>query len=425
MTHQTEQTLWTEFLKKLELQNAPILYVSNHCTDIRIYDKGSSVVKVRRITVSSSRRRVNALIDEYVILKQLAAADIKQIPVPLKYSNDVHFEALECSKIPALPGKDPTLKHKRELFLPLIATIRFVANLNANGFSHGDIHSANIGINTEGRLSCFDFDQALKASALQCFLRDFFGITVEGCASHSAIIDRLLFNQLNKVTSKARRALGLNQKLKRNLLNNYQDRCEASSNERLRKLAKAWDIAKDSNASNPGVPLAYYSIDIDGIHFPGQRPWPLRWDCIRKNVDFSGQRFLELGCNMGMFSIHARASGAASCHGVDIDPTITVAASLAAEAFGCDATFSNVDFDSPEPWEDALQDHDIVSCLSVLYWVKDKPRLAKFLGGFKQLLFEGHATGEEDCNFVSGMGFKTVRLIGVTERNRPLIHGIK
>jgi hypothetical protein len=73
----------------------------------------------------------------------------------------------------------------------------------------------------------------------------------------------------------------------------------------LVSLAQAWEIAARSQASFPGLQLAYYSLDVAGINFPGERPWVQRWNSLRANVNFKGKRFLELGCNLGLLSIHA------------------------------------------------------------------------------------------------------------------------
>ena len=275
------------------------------------------------------------------------------------------------------------------------------------------------------RFLVFDFDQALQAPPFSCFLRDWLGFTIDGCPSHCSVVDRMFFNQILKAKRKLFHVFGKKISARRNPLHNFRKRCDAVRNPKLLQLADAWELAQKSNASNPGSLSAYYSLDVDGIHFPGQRPWPLRWDAIHKNVDLRNKRFLELGCNMGLLSIHAKLSGAEMCHGVDIDLDITKAAKLVAKAFDSEIIFSNVDLDLHENWESKLSNYDVVSCLSVFYWIKDKPRLSKFLSGFKEIIFEGHATGKEDIEFVKSLGFSSVTTIAITERNRPLIHGTK
>ncbi len=65
---------------------------------------------------------------------------------------------------------------------------------------------------------------------------------------------------------------------------------------------------------------------------------------------------------------------------------------------------------------------DIVFALSVLNWVKDKERLLKFLGRYREVIFEGHDSVAVETERFKQVGFGHITLIAVSERDRPLLH---
>jgi len=163
-------------------------------------------------------------------------------------------------------------------------------------------------------------------------------------------------------------------------------------------------------------------------YFPGERPWIERWNVLQNITLFSGKKILELGCNMGLLSTflikEKRAAGAMA---VDIDQDILQCAEKVSAAFGVDLQRQQVNFDSPGDWETELADFqpDIVFALNVLNWVEDKDRLMRFLGRFQEVIFEGHDDVETESKRFKEVGFNTIDLISMTERDRPILHCIK
>jgi 2-polyprenyl-3-methyl-5-hydroxy-6-metoxy-1,4-benzoquinol methylase len=193
---------------------------------------------------------------------------------------------------------------------------------------------------------------------------------------------------------------------------------------KLKKLLDAWKLAQKSNASAPALPLAYYAIDFEEYHFPGERPWNERWNRFESITDYSGKTILELGCNMGLLSIHLlKEARAAKCIGVDHDKKILESAKLISEVFGVDPVFMQINFDSNKNWESELLSHNIniVFALNVLNWVNDKDRLLKFLSNFPEVIFEGHDTTEVERKRFRQIGFNTIEEIGYSERERIIL----
>ena len=193
----------------------------------------------------------------------------------------------------------------------------------------------------------------------------------------------------------------------------------------LKSVQWAWKLAQSSDASSPGVQVAYYSYDFQGIHFPGERPWKDRWQVLGNITDFNGKRVLELGCNMALLSSSLlKEKKAKAALAVDIDGKILESAKLVASALGVMPKFRQQDLDSPEDWETELSNFkpDLVFALNVLNWVKDKDRLIRFLGRFNELIFEGHDSVEIESERFRKAGFKDIRLVTTTERSRPVLH---
>jgi ubiquinone/menaquinone biosynthesis C-methylase UbiE len=173
--------------------------------------------------------------------------------------------------------------------------------------------------------------------------------------------------------------------------------------------------------------MAYYSLTIDGIYLPGERPWRPRWEQLRGATSLRGKRVLELGCNMALFSSFAIAEESAACAmAVDADARILKAAALVTRACNAQVELVCQDFDE-QGWEDRLASFrpDVVTALSVVQWVADKDRFLQFLGRFPELLYEGHDPVDIERARLLGAGFDRVELIGESERSRPLLRATR
>ena len=193
----------------------------------------------------------------------------------------------------------------------------------------------------------------------------------------------------------------------------------------VKKLRKAWELAQLSNANSPGQCVSYYSLEFEGYEFPGERPWSTRWELLQSVTDFQGKRVLEIGCNLALLSCCLlKDSGASDAIAVDYDSTILKAASLAAEAHNVTPVFVQQDLNSKEDWESRLNAYnpDLVVALSILNWIDDKERFVAYLGQFDEVIFEGHDSFEKEGERFKKVGFEVIRLVGMSERARPILY---
>jgi hypothetical protein len=433
MNYQQEQQEWDKFITQEVGVNAKLLNVSLYSSDCRIYSLADSIFKIRRLTPASMRFRLNSLEDEYLILSHLKS--ISAVPKPLHYKRLGMWEIIEMTAMSPLPAHDPTFGAPRESMKDFMEVIKFAWSINKLGCSHGDLHGHNIGRNVQGELSAFDFDQAIIGNPILCWLRDFLGIGTYARPTDISLLRRArslrIIFPLLKVYQLSKQLLrtiirrnGSNRIISTFTRINLKDHVVLLNDHKMNLLAEAWVIASKSNASSPETPIAYYSLDIDGINFPGERPWILRWHSIKQKIDFKGKKLLELGCNLGLLSIHAKIIGASSCLGIDIDPDIVRAASLAAYAFETEVKFKQLNLDDSFKWEDELAGYDIVSALSVMHWVKNKERLWAFLSKQKEVLYEGHESDTKSAQNLKKAGFTKISVIGQSERGRNIFHAI-
>ena len=434
MNYQNEQVEWSNFIFENLGQDVNLLSVSVSSSDCRVYQSRDSIFKIRKLTPSSVRGRLNSLEDEFLILKSLAA--LAEIPKAKRYVRQGLWELLEMTACPAIPIHDPTLVNPREKLMDFIRLAKLVLKLNRYGCSHGDFHFYNAGVNVEKGISLFDFDQAQLAHPIHCFVRDFLGIGRYARPDDISLLKRSknveyiwpIVKSLVVLKKLGLHTIRLFQKkpLKSSVAPlGLQARAAITEDQNLVRLAAAWDVAAGSNASSPGIAHAYYSIDIDGINFPGERPWVLRWQNISNCVNFNNKRFLELGCNMGLLATHAKMNGAAECLGLDVDSDILRAAKMVANAFDVAVNFQQHNLDDPRTWESDFSDYDIVSALSVMYWVKDKQRLWNFLGRHQELIYEGHEPDSVAERNLKNAGFNSIQKIGFSERGRSLFYANK
>jgi 2-polyprenyl-3-methyl-5-hydroxy-6-metoxy-1,4-benzoquinol methylase len=434
LTYWQEQDDWMQFVEENVGRGAKLLSVSALSSDNRIYEHEGSVFKIRRITPASIRGRLNSLEQEYLILDRLR--DIPFLPIPLGYKRTGEWEMLRMAQLDTIPAFDPTFGPPKEKIANFFEVMKFAWCLNRKGCSHGDYHSENVGINNSGDLSVFDFDQSTLGHPLHCLVRDFLGI---GNLSRPTDVSLFKRSQNVQYIWPLARAWYQFKRLIRfvlahfHILNPKQSteiqflkvRATLTGNFSIEKLADAWTKAAISNASSPGKVIAYYSLDVGGMNFPGERPWLSRWNTINRNVDFNGKRFLELGCNMGLLAIHAKIQGATACLGIDVDTEVLKAASAASKAFGTEVDFRNLNLDAKRDWESELTGYDIVSALSVMQWVSDRERLWRFLAKQRALLYEGHESPELAKTKLANLGFQHISTLGVSERGRLLIYATK
>jgi len=152
--------------------------------------------------------------------------------------------------------------------------------------------------------------------------------------------------------------------------------------------------------------------------------WSERWSRLKNVSSYSGKNILELGCNMGLLSIHLlKEAGAEKCIGVDHDKKILESAKLISEVFEVNPVFKQVNFDSTKDWESNLLLHniDIVFALNLLNWVNNKDRFLRFLSNFPEIIFEGHDTPKVERKRFEQIGFNTIEEIGYSERERIIL----
>lgn len=396
--------------------------ISNFDSNRRAYITPRFVVKVSGLELKSvDYSRSLTLKNEHQTLEKLHGLFV--VPVAKKFIQAKDFQCLVLNRFDGIELGAATINAFKRV-LVLWKVFYGLVRISFRGISHNDICPRNILISNTGEIKIIDFDQSSNHSVGIAFLNSIFGLEIQGAKSHFSFM-RLLKKSLKyllpqKVIKVYRAMVGKNY---REDVIEQLPMLPNGASEELKKVYSAWKIAQQSDASSPGFNYAYFSYVYDGIRFPGERSWQVRWEKLQSLSDYSGKRILELGCNMGLLGAYLiKEKEAESVLGIDNDPKIIEAAKLLDSVFDVRVERQVVDLNSPENWEDALEDFkpDIVFVLNVLNWVNDPMRLLTFLGRFSEVIFEGHDIREVESKRFEAVGFNDIKYVGLSERNRPI-----
>lgn len=402
------------------LDNIIFISESKFDSSRKTYLYNNLIIKARKKSEDTTQRlRQNTLKQEYELLKDCNG--IGGVPNAFYYFDDNNYELLFISFLPgvSLSSLKVSIVNLGKI---LIKLSRILYHLSVHKISHNDIVPENILITDNFQVSLIDFDQATKSNFTAAFLRQFTGINIgESKVNYSLIT--VVKDYIKKKFPKA--AFQINKFMGKKFPEiEPLPELKKDDDPKLKDLLKAWKLAQKSNASSPGVPIAYYGLEYSGVYFPGERPWIKRWNELKDISDYPGKTVLELGCNMGLLSTfllkHAKAR---KCIGIDYDKEILETAKIISKVFEANLELRQVNFDSTTNWEDELLSFkaDIVFALNVLNWVKDKERFLRFLSKFNEVIFEGHDLPENEKNRFKQFGFTSIEEIGYSERERIIL----
>jgi serine/threonine protein kinase len=267
--------------------------------------------------------------------------------------------------------------------------------LHERGVAHRDLMPDNVLVDRQGAVHLIDFDQAAIVSPGAARALDFRATAADGVHPCRGFARDLI------------PALRLEEE--------YADIATA-----LREL---WRRAARSDANSPGQEIAYYSWTFGDLELRGERPWRQRWQLIREVLlpYLPDARILDLGCNMGMLSLHCLLGGASQVTGVDRESDIVECATQLASIAGKELNGRSGDLNDPVfVSELGSASYDVAIALSVVHWLENKTPVLELLSRVPVVLFEGHLTPSEEMQGLRNIGFSDVKLIGYSDRLRGL-----
>jgi hypothetical protein len=412
-----EQEEWAAFVAQTLDQDAWLFYVSPLDSDRRLYRFGDRIAKVRRLhdaSRQSARQYGQELSAETAILQHLA-----KVPAMNRSPAYQRWEEWEVLAIDFVEGQPFSEEWHRRGLLGKVAlahhAARAILGVNLAGVCHDDIVASNLLVDHCGNVQLVDFGNATFWHPLRAIWREWNGLLF----SRHGLAGRLLKCALLRVFPGAQ-SVYRRVKLRRVTPLSIGVTGDAD----LTALEEAWRATARWNTTG-GAWLAYSSLTVAGEHFPGSRPWLLRWTRISEVASFSGKRILGLGCSTGLFCSFAMLAGARACHGVDSDRALIDAAHKIASAFGVAPSFEVANLDSDDPWEKRWRGADLVVAMSIMEWVNDRERLLRFLGEHQELLYEGHDSLGIELDRLRRVGFKSISMVMMSERGRPVLYARK
>jgi 2-polyprenyl-3-methyl-5-hydroxy-6-metoxy-1,4-benzoquinol methylase len=312
------------------------------------------------------------------------------------------------------------LGYSRRQWLGPLRMLRLLSEIlqfSYKGIVHGDIRLDNVFWNGN-RVLLIDFDQTFQApttGAIRANIVGPWGGLRRRSAAKRGLVDTLV-EPLKKVLRAS--VSTMRHARQRPILLPTR---RAAKRENASELREIWRAARRSDASAPGVPLAYYELTHRGLVFPGERPWNPRWETLRGVLDWKGKSVIEIGCNMGLLSTYlVSQAGASATVGLDHDPEIVVTARRLSRWMEASAArFEQLDLNRHE---DLLRlqnmNADVVTVLNVLNWVAQPEEVVRHLPSAEVLLLEAHS--EQELSLLASAGFVNATRIGITERDRGL-----
>ncbi|RYD61687.1 MAG: methyltransferase domain-containing protein, partial [Verrucomicrobiaceae bacterium] len=311
---------WTEIERQLPAGAMLLSDCPNSGGMNRVYRAGTSVLKVAKHSVGSPKPL--SLEAEYHVLRRLEG--IAGAPQHAEFTSHPAFDVLGYNFVEGtLLGEylKSQTSGRRECFRILASLTQLLEQLHARGVAHRDLMPDNVLVDNQGGVHLIDFDQATITAPEAAHAVDFPGEARDGVHPCRAFTRDLL------------PALGVSEEYNR-----------ISTD--LRAL---WQRAARSNANSPGQDIAYYQWNFGGLTLPGERPWLQRWQLIRPAIQslLPGARVLDLGCNMGMLSLHCLLHGAERVTGVDHEADIVECAAQLASIAGVQLNARHGDLNDP------------------------------------------------------------------------------
>lgn len=412
-----EQEDWRTFVDANLGEHAHLIYISPADSDRRVYRVGDRIAKIQRCSGSKTRHG-QELASEYAALASLQRNPrLDRHPV---LEERAEWGVLWCDYV---EGEPLTELWQRvgvwgKVVLAL-RTARAVARLHRGGVAHVDMQAPNYVGDERGEIKAIDFGDAVVRHPVRAAVAD---------------VRRFLFGRYGLAQRVAKgvflRLWPNSQQLYRSFKLRRVEPFSAISLADLdgggepRLLEAGWRRAARWNTT-AGKWLAYSSLTIGGVHFPGWRPWLLRWTWIRDAVSFEGKTVLDLGCNVGLFCCFALLEGARSAVGVDAEASALEAARLTAAGLGVAPTFLLMRIGGEDGWASRLPKADIVAAMSIAEWVDDRKALFAYFSTVPELVYEGHDSVGVEQDRLRGAGFGHVEALGVTERGRMLFHATR
>lgn len=175
-------------------------------------------------------------------------------------------------------------------------------------------------------------------------------------------------------------------------------------------LKECWKIPTGGSRND-----SYNRIMVNGELFDGERDWDVRWNFIKDAYPFEGKRILELGCNISLVSVYlSKFRNIASATTVEFQKHIERARDLFQRAFHINSIRNlHVDLNKHPNYEDALgYDYDVVFCLSVIRFLKDRNKMMTYLSKFDNVIYETISVPEPDIAMFAEYGFTNYTILG-------------
>jgi 2-polyprenyl-3-methyl-5-hydroxy-6-metoxy-1,4-benzoquinol methylase len=319
----------------------------------------------------------------------------------------------------------------------LLQVLDIIFTLGSKEVLHRDIRIENIRVHG-GCVRLIDFNRAISIPDLHQDISknsDIIGVGENIIPSHE--------NPMVQPQSFSRLVEYINQKFKSqfqvsNLMSDYKinnRRYKSMDAKQLLSLIRQSRATGDKRIWDTDKHIPYYTFKFMGESIKGERKLEDRLE-ILNYPHMEGKKYLDLGCNLGLFSTNAvEHLGASLAAGIDHDPKIIECARIIAKERSCDGKtifIASSLMDISAEWlllKTGFSTFEYVSCFSVFRHIQKNGQgaLYSFLETVSEICssnfyFENcsNKPTSQIIKFLKRRGFRQIVFLGKSERNRDI-----
>jgi SAM-dependent methyltransferase/predicted Ser/Thr protein kinase len=422
--YKEQEGRWDSFIEKYYANSEILRWGTNH----RVYRNNKRAIKVEWKEGVSADKKLR-LEYEYEILKSIEGKASTLNPNYKCIDGDWHV--IEMDFLDGESLEDLILQGKASK-VSIYTLFKKIFLISCAGVFYKQFRARHIFQSANGDIGFVDFGHSVFTSPLIALYKNISLVSINNWSIKAgrfmSIVIEILRNKKNiaanmeklrnqkALTSYSRKSLRPKSALPEGLNTNPGDRIAAKHISKLEgSLVKA--IQENKKAA-----LDTFQYQLCGYGMTGYRDWGCVWDFIRRNIDFSGKRILDLGCGIGAVAAFSRLERSKNVLSIDNDKHLLSAAKNYSLAFGVsDNTYQYFDWIKENVESELHYEADIVTALSFRLEEIQEDNLIEFLTQYPEIIWQIKNIKIVE-NRLRDKGYKYFKVLTRSQSNRYIIY---
>ena len=419
-----QEVRWDSLIEKYYCNSEILRWGANH----RVYKNNSRVIKIEWKEGINADKKLR-LEYEYEILKSIEGKVFILNPDYKCIDGDWHV--IEMDFLDGESLEDLILQGKASK-VSIYTLFKKLFLISCAGVFYKQFRARHIFQSANGDIGFVDFGHSSFTSPLIALYKNislfsinnwsikagrFISIAIEILRNRKDITLSIeKFRHEKAMTSYARKSLRPKSALPEGLNTNPGDRVAANH------ISKLEDSLIKAIHENKKTALDTFQYQLCGYGMTGYRDWGCVWDFIRRNIDFSNKRILDLGCGIGAVAAFSRLEGSKHVLSIDNDKHLLSAAKNYSLAFGInDNTYQYFDWIKENIKSELHYKADIVTALSFRLEEIQEDGLIEFLTQYPEIIWQINNIKTVE-NRLRDKGYKYFKVLTRSQSNRYIIY---